>query len=90
MGLPVGYDPEICNYDINLLSAAMILSLRFQGVADPFIVFIKLHADDNMVTCLRVKHAESGRKTKRQRDGNINEMQSDALITSVVRLECKS
>ena len=30
------------------------------------------------------------RQKKRQRDGRINEMQSDALITSVVRPECKS
>jgi hypothetical protein len=41
-----------------------MLSLRSQGVADPFIVVIKPDADENMVTYWRVKHTESGRKTK--------------------------
>jgi hypothetical protein len=63
-GRPVGYDPEICNYDINLLSAVAILSLRFQGVADLLIVVIKPNAYENMVTCWRIKHTESSRKTK--------------------------
>lgn len=63
-GRPVGYDPEICNYDTNLLSAAAMLSLRSQGVADLLIVVIKQHAYENMVTYLRIKHVERGRKTK--------------------------
>ncbi len=39
-----------------------MLLLWTQGIADPSIVVIKLHADENMVTCLRIKQAESDRK----------------------------
>lgn len=63
-GRPVGYDPEICNYDINLLSTTAMLLLRSQGVADLLVVVIKRHAYENMVTYLRIKQAERGRKTK--------------------------
>lgn len=59
---PLGRTPEICNYDINLLSAAVMLSLWAQGTTDPLIVVIKLRADENMVTCWRIKQAESRRK----------------------------
>jgi hypothetical protein len=41
-----------------------MLLLRSQGVADLLIVAIKLHAYENTVTYLRIKHAERGRKTK--------------------------
>lgn len=39
-----------------------MLSLRSQRVADLLIVVIKLRADENMVTYLRVKHAVRSRK----------------------------
>lgn len=58
--------PRICNYDINPLSAAAMLSLWAQGVADPSIVVIKLLASESMVTCLRIKQAENGRKEPMQ------------------------
>jgi len=41
-----------------------MLVLWSQGVADLLVVVIKLHAYENMVTYLRIKHAESGRKAK--------------------------
>lgn len=55
-GRPVGYVPETCNYDINLLSAAAMLSLWSQGVVDLFVVVIKQHAYENMAIYLRIKH----------------------------------
>lgn len=61
---PLGRTPGICNYDINPLSAAAMLSLRVQGTADPLVVVIKLHAEENMATCLRIKRAESSCKAK--------------------------
>lgn len=61
---PIGYVPEICNYDINLLSAAAMLALWFQRVADPIIVVVKLHAEESMATYLRAKRAGSSRKAE--------------------------
>ncbi len=54
-GRPVGYVPEICNYDINLLSGAVMLSLWSQGVADLVVVVVKPLAGEDMVTYLRIK-----------------------------------
>jgi hypothetical protein len=70
-GRPVGYDPEICNHDINLLSTAAMLMLWSQGVADLLVVVIKLHTYENMVTYLRIKYTESGRKTKGKGAGTM-------------------
>lgn len=41
-----------------------MLSLWSQRVSDLLIVAIKLYADENMVTWLRIKRTVSGRKTK--------------------------
>ncbi len=61
---PIGYVPGICNYDINSLSAAVMLSLWSQRVADPIIVVVKPHAEESMVTYLRAKRVESSRKAE--------------------------
>ena len=61
-GRPAGYVPETRNYDDDLLSVAKMLSLRSQGVADLVIVIVKPQADENMVTCLRIKPGENDRK----------------------------
>jgi hypothetical protein len=55
---------EICNYDINLLSATAMLSLGSQRVADLLVVVVKLDAYEDMATYLRIKHTVRGRKTK--------------------------
>ena len=41
-----------------------MLMLWSQRVTDLLVVVIKLHAYENMVTYLRIKHAGRGRKTK--------------------------
>jgi hypothetical protein len=41
-----------------------MLSLWPQRVTDLLVVVVKPHAYENMVTYLRIKHAERGRKTK--------------------------
>ena len=63
-GRPVGYVPGICNYDINPLSAAVMLSLWSQGVADLIAVVVKPLAGEDMVTYLRVKLAVRGKEAK--------------------------
>lgn len=63
-GRPVGYVPEVCNYDITLLSMTATSLLWSQGVADLVVVVIKPYADENMVTCLRAKHMERGKDAK--------------------------
>ena len=63
-GRPVGYVPEVGNYDITLLSETATSLLWSQGVADLAVVVIKPYADENMVTCLRVKRMERSKEAK--------------------------
>lgn len=59
-----------------------------QGISDPVIVVIKLRADEDMVTYLRVKLSESGRKT-RGKGPDMLTRRSLTLQTIALRFEEK-
>lgn len=80
-------EPELCNYDISLLSVAAMSSLWSQGVADPIVVVIKLQADDGYGDIARGQNLQKEAGCQRQRIGHVNEMRSEASITDVMRLE---
>ena len=79
-----------CNYDMNSLSEVVISSLWSQGVADLVIVVVKLRADEDMVTYLRVKLAARSKKAKGKGPDMLTKCKLDAWTTVIVRLENKT